>query len=172
MIHKSTSISHMGAKKQDYMMAWVSLVHAGTYLTGALNQHFQDELGISMPEQDLLKQLGVAGGELKLVDLSRRIYLSKAGVTKMMDRLESAGLVVRERSTLDRRVINARLTASGKNTLERSWKLLAAWVKSNFSDHLDEKQIHSMRDALESILRGHDRWEGQLAHLRGKATAK
>jgi DNA-binding Lrp family transcriptional regulator len=104
----------MSLSTHDFMMTWVSLVHAGSYLPNALSQHLRDELGISLPEQDLLKQLGVAGGELMLVELSRRIYLSKAGVTKMMDRLESAGLVTRERSKSDRRVINARLTALEK----------------------------------------------------------
>ena len=151
------------------MMTWVSLVHAGSYLPAALSQHFQDELGISLAEQDLLKQLGVAGGELKLVELSRRIYLSKAGITKMMDRLESAGLVSRERSDSDRRVINARMTAAGRKTLERSRKLLVAWVKANFSDHLNDRQLKTIRDGLENVLRGHGRWEGQLAHLKGNA---
>ena len=65
----------MSLSTHDYMITWVSLVHAGIYFPGALSRHLQNELGISLPEQDLLKQLGVAGGELKLVELSRRIYL-------------------------------------------------------------------------------------------------
>ena len=160
----------MSITKHDYMLTWVSLVHAGTYLPGALKQHLQEELGISLAEQDLMKQLHVAGGNLKLVELSRRIYLSKAGVTKMMDRLEKAGLVERTRSESDRRVINAQLTAAGKKTFERSLKLLGPWVKSNLADHLSEKQLHALRDGLESLLQGHDRWEGQMAHLRGEST--
>ncbi len=148
------------------MITWVSLVHAGSYFPGALSRHLQEELGISLPEQDLLKQLGVAGGELKLVELSRRIYLSKAGITKMMDRLESAGHVARVRSKNDRRVIMARLTTSGKKVLARSRKLLVAWVETNLRDHLSDKQLLAMRDALETLLKGHDRWDGQMAHLR------
>lgn len=147
------------------MLTWVSLVHAGTYLPGALSQQLQEDLGISLPEQDLLKQLGAAGGELKLIELSRRIYLSKAGITKMMDRLESAGLVVRERSRTDRRVVNAKLTAAGRDKLKRSYELLISWVKTNVSDHLSEKQLLALRDALKALLQGHDRWEGQMAHL-------
>lgn len=158
----------MSLSTHDFMMAWVSLVHAGSYLPSALSQHLRDELGISLPEQDLLKQLGVAGGELMLVELSRRIYLSKAGVTKMMDRLESAGLVTRERSKSDRRVINARLTALGKETLQRSRQLLVDWVRSNLRDHLSDEQLLALRDALEAVLRGHDRWDGQIAHLKGQ----
>lgn len=160
----------MSTKKHDYMLTWVSLVHAGSYLPGALNQHLQDELGISLAEQDLMKQLHVAGGKLKLVELSRRIYLSKAGVTKMMDRLEKAGLVERARSESDRRVINAQLTNTGKKIFERSLKLLGPWVKANLADHLSEKQLHGLRDGLESVLQGHDRWDGQMAHLRGDST--
>ena len=162
----------MSLSTHDFMLAWVSLVHAGSYLPGALSQHLQEELGISLPEQDLLKQLGVAGGELKLVELSRRIYLSKAGVTKMMDRLESAGLVTRVRSKTDRRVINARLTASGEETLQRSRQLLVNWVQSNLRDHLGDEQLLALRDALEALLRGHDRWDGQMAHLKGQGADK
>jgi len=149
------------------MLTWVSLVHAGSYLPGALSQHLDEQLGISLSEQDLLKQLDVAGGELKLTDLSRRIYLSKAGVTKMMDRLVSAGLVNRVRSQSDRRVINAKLTTTGTKVLHDSRKLLVAWVKTNVSDHLSEKQLLAMGDALKTLLAGHQRWEGQMAHLKG-----
>lgn len=159
----------MSLTTHDYMITWVSLVHAGTYLPNVLSRHLQEELGISLAEQDFLKQLGAAGGELKLIDLSRRIYLSKAGVTKMMDRLESAGHVTRVRSETDRRVVNAKLTAVGRKVLDGSRKLLVAWVKTNLRDHLSEKQLVAMRDALETLLKEHHRWEGQMAHLKGKS---
>ena len=149
------------------MLAWVSLVHAGTWLPAALSQHLQEEIGISLAEQDLLKQLDVAGGQLKLVDLARRVFLSKAGVTKMMDRLETAGLVVRERSTTDRRVINARLTPTGKRTVAKSRQLLLAWAKTNFADHLTEAELNALQAALQKLIEGHGRWQDQLAHLRG-----
>lgn len=160
----------MAKTEHDYMLTWASLVHAGIYLPAALSQHLHDELGISLAEQDLLKQLSVAGGRLKLVELSRRIFLSKAGVTKMIDRLEAAGLVARERSATDRRVVYAQLSKAGQDTLTRSRQLLSRWVKANLSDHLSEKQLHGLQGALRSLLEGHGRWDGQLAHLRGDAT--
>ncbi len=158
----------MSLSKQDYMLTWVSLVHAGSYLPGALSQHLQEQLGITLSEQDLLKQLSVAGGELKLVELSRRIFLSKAGVTKMMDRLQSAGYVDRIRSQNDRRVVLAKLTGKGKQAFDDSRKLLVPWVEANIRDHLSEQQLLALGDALQSLLRGHQRWEGQMAHLQGK----
>ena len=153
------------------MTAWVSLVHAGTYFPGELSRHLQEKLGISISEQDLLKQLSVAGGELKLVELSRRLYLSKAGITKMMDRLESAGLVKRVRSKSDRRVILAKMTLRGKKVFGSSRELLVSWVEDNLKDQLNDKQLLALSDALETLLRKHGRWEGQLAHLKGDSTS-
>ena len=159
----------MSVPIHDYMMTWVSLVHAGSYLPGALSGHLQDKLGISLAEQDLLKQLAVAGGKLKLVELSRRIYLSKAGVTKMMNRLESAGHVKRIRSKIDRRVVHAQITKSGTETLSCSRELLVNWVRDNLSDHLSAQQLHGLRDGLETVLKAHNRWDGQMTHLKGGA---
>ncbi len=157
--------------KHDLMLTWVSLIHAGSFLPAALGQHLQERLGISLAEQDLLKQLGAAGGELTLGGLSRRIYLSKAGITKMMDRLEAGGFVKRARSEEDRRIIHARLTKAGRNTLDRSRKLLVPWVRENLGDHLTAGQLRSLGKALETVLKGHDRWEGQMAHLKGSSDA-
>lgn len=151
----------------DYMLTWVSLVHAGSWLPRALGEQLDAELGISLPEQDLLKQLDAAGGELKLVELSRRIFLSKAGVTKMVDRLEETGHVARIQSDSDRRVVLARLTRSGAQVLGRSRSLIVRWVEQNLRNHLSDMQLLALRDALETLLKGHGRWEGQMQHLAG-----
>ncbi len=160
------------ATTDDVMLAWVSLVHAGTYLPTALSGHLQEHVGISLPEQDLLSQLEKAGGQLKMVDLARIIYLSKAGITKMVDRLEDAGLLERRPSEADGRVTHARLTGKGKRRLAKSRQLLRAWVKANFGAHLSDDQLLALGGALERVLAGHGRWEGQMAHLRGHPQEK
>ncbi len=67
----------------------------------------------------------------------------------------------------DRRVTSAKLTETGERVLRRSRELLGAWVKANVRDHLTDGQVLALGDALKSLLEGHNRWEGQLAHLRG-----
>lgn len=83
----------------------------------------------------------------------------------MVDRLEGAGLLVRVPSESDRRVTHARLTGKGTRRLARSRELLLAWVEANFSAHLSHDQVLALGGALESVLTGHGRWEGQVAHL-------
>jgi DNA-binding MarR family transcriptional regulator len=155
------------AKKHEYMLAWASLVHTGTFLAAALDARFKDELGLSVVEQDLLSQVDKSGGSLRMVDLSRLTFLSKAGITKMVDRLESDGYVVRRPSQEDRRVINAELTEEGRAVLGRSRRLLEGWVAANFAEFLSPDEIRTLGSALRKILEGHGRWEGQVAHLRG-----
>lgn len=155
--------------KHDWMLAWVNLVHAGTFLPAALDQHLRDHLGISLPEQELLSQLDKAGGETMLSELARRLYLSKAGMTKMVDRLERAGLLEREKSTADRRVTSAQLTKSGLKTLRHSRAMLEAWVEANLRALLSDDQVVQLRDALQALLEGHGRWEGQMRYLKGSS---
>ena len=157
----------MAVTKHDYMLTWVSLVDAGSYLPAELGRYLQAEIGLSLAEQDMLKQLKLGGGELKLIELSQRIYLSKAGITKMMDRLERSEFVKRVPSKTDRRVIMARLTQSGEKVLARSFELLGPWVEENLRQHLSDKQLLALKDSLETVLKSHDRWEGQIAHLAG-----
>lgn len=154
----------MAVTKNDYMLAWVSLVHAGSYLPTELGRYLQAELELSLAEQDLLKQLMLGGGELKLSELSQRINFSKAGITKMMDRLQKAGFVKRVRSKTDRRVIMARLTKRGAIVLARSFELLGPWVEKNLKQHLEDSQLLALKGSLETLLKGHDRWEGQVQH--------
>lgn len=159
----------MNVTRHDWMLAWVSFVHASTYLISELDRYLRDEIGVSLPEHDLMSQLDKVGGEVMLSELARRVYLSKAGMTKMVDRLEKAGQVERVRPGTDRRVTSAKLTPDGRATLDRSRPVLEAWVKANLRDHLSGEQVVSLRDVLGTLLEGHGRWEGQMRYLRGEA---
>lgn len=57
----------------------------------------------------LLEQVG----ELSLSELSERIRAQNSTVTGIIDRMEREGLVVRERSKEDRRVVHIKLTPKG-----------------------------------------------------------
>ena len=58
-------------------------------------------------------------GAVTIGDLAGRMLLKHHGAVQLVDRLVSAGLVERRRSTADRRVVLVALTAGGANQLER-----------------------------------------------------
>jgi len=160
----------MAIKEQDWMMAWVSLAHAGTYLTDALSLALRRDLGFGLAEQDLLKQVAVNNGELTMSQLAQRLYYSKAGITKMVDRLERGGLLERNPSAQDRRVIHIGLTSAGRTSLKQSRQILKSFVSDHFRAHMSESQIIQLGDSLRSLLTGLGRFDGQLRHLKGEAS--
>lgn len=151
------------------MLAWVSLIHAATHLRDGLERKFLAELGISGAEQDLLKQIAVNDGALTLTALARRIFFSKAGITKMLDRLEKQGLLKREPDPADRRALRAVLTPKGQRTLATSNEILSEFVETHFAAHLKPSDLNKMNQALRALLEGLGAWEGQTAHLKGAA---
>jgi DNA-binding MarR family transcriptional regulator len=64
------------------------------------------------PQLTVLKMLEGLG-DLSLSDLSERIRAQNSTVTGIIDRMEREGLVLRSRSTEDRRVVRIKLTDKG-----------------------------------------------------------
>lgn len=69
-----------------------------------------DLTGPQLTVVKLLEQVG----DLSLSELSDKIRAQNSTVTGIIDRMEREGLVSRERSTEDRRVVHIRLTAKGR----------------------------------------------------------
>src|SRR5262245_614450 len=73
-----------------------------------------DLTGPQLTVVKLLEQIG----DLSLSELSERIRAKNSTVTGIIDRMEREGLVVRERSKEDRRVVYIRLTTKGRKLAE------------------------------------------------------
>jgi len=75
------------------------------------------QFGLTGPQLTVIKLLEELG-DLSLSSLSERIRAQNSTVTGIIDRMEREGLVKRERSTTDRRVVYIRLSEKGQ-TLAR-----------------------------------------------------
>jgi len=93
--------------------AWESLFRAQVAVMRRLQaDHIWDDL--SMREYDVLFTLARAPGvQLRLRDLNRSILLSQPSLSRLVDRLEQAGLVERQASADDARGTTVRLTDAG-----------------------------------------------------------
>jgi DNA-binding MarR family transcriptional regulator len=74
--------------------------------------------GLTGPQITAVKLLD--GCELSLSELGARMNATSSTVTGLVDRLETANLVRRERSGYDRRVVHLRLTAAGSELAKRA----------------------------------------------------
>lgn len=89
---------------------------------------------------------------LRLHDLARKVVLSRSGLTRLVDRLEAAGLLCRRPDPTDRRGAFAVLTEQGRAALRRTWPAYAAGIREHFARHLDEAEAGVLTEALERVL--------------------
>ncbi|WP_422842794.1 MarR family winged helix-turn-helix transcriptional regulator [Acidovorax sp. M2(2025)] len=80
--------------------------------------------------------------------LARDLETDPASMTRSLDRVEAKGLVVRERSTVDRRVVQLRLTPEGQRVAALVPPVLADVLNGHLSDF------------------SHDEWQTLLGLLR------
>jgi DNA-binding MarR family transcriptional regulator len=84
-------------------------------------------------------------------ELAERILYSKSGFTRVVDRMEEAGLVHRTRPENDRRTIPIVLTDKGTKTLEDARRHHRDGIQRHFSQHLTNADIKALTHALEKI---------------------
>jgi len=77
------------------------------------------DFGLTGPQIWALRTID-RGGVAGMGDLAQRMHLHMSTVTGIIDRLEAARLATRERSAVDARVMELRLTAKGRALLERA----------------------------------------------------
>ena len=86
-------------------------------------QHYFARFGISGSQWGLLRTLHRAEEEgqsrLRLTDLSDRLLIRPPSVTGAVDRLERAGMVLRDHATVDQRSKLVGLTPKGRQLIQR-----------------------------------------------------
>lgn len=101
----------------DQRDAWYGLLRTHADLVRALDRDLQRECGISFGDYDVLVTLANGPAEgLRMGQLAEAVVLSPSGVTRVVARLEKAGLV--ERRAENQRIVRAVLTDAGRAQLE------------------------------------------------------
>jgi MarR family transcriptional regulator, organic hydroperoxide resistance regulator len=109
-----------------------------------------EEQGVTMPQALALHMLHGAGGRLAARDLGRECHMLASTITGVIDRLESAGHVRRERDQRDRRVVWVTLTDAGRELVDRLPTL--SDEMGRLLGALPAKELEQMRDSLRQVL--------------------
>jgi DNA-binding MarR family transcriptional regulator len=110
------------------------------------------EQGMSLSEYFALVHLSEAAGRrLRMSDLATASALSLSGMTRIVDRLQSAGLVRRERCADDGRGWLAVLTDAGLERLRQAWPSHLASTRRHLFDHLADLDLAAVARALQHV---------------------
>jgi DNA-binding MarR family transcriptional regulator len=128
------------------------LVEAQTRLGKELGDALQQQAGVSHAEFEVLLRVSRAeGGQLSMGVLAQQVALSSGGITKLVDRMITAGLLQRVPCPTDRRVSFAELTDQGSGTLAHALQVHGRNLRQVFAA-LSDEQLRTL-DALLDVLR-------------------
>lgn len=83
--------------------------------------------------------------------LARVTHVGVPSMTRMLDRLEEKGLLRRERSEVDRRVVNLHLTPKGRRIASRIWPIVVEGMHVHL-DGFKKEELAQLADLLGRML--------------------
>jgi len=109
--------------------------------------------GLTPTQYNVLRILRGAGEEgLPRCEVQARLVAPVADTTRLLDRMEKMGLVVRSRSTEDRRVVASRITPRGLALVERVAQPLRAHEQGEVG-RLDAEKLEALIAILDEVRR-------------------
>ena len=135
----------------DRLHAWRVYLESSLALLDVLDAELVRDAAISQRWYDVLVHLDETPGGLRMNELAERILYSKSGLTRVVDRMEQAGLVRRVRPDDDRRSIFVVLTDEGRTKLVEARRHHRHAIEQHFSRHLTDTEIKTLARAFEKL---------------------
>lgn len=152
------------AAGDDLVVTFGRLLGVANRLEYLLGRAIERECGISHLMFEVLLILGRAGEPgLSMSAIGRAQVLTTGGVTRLIDRMEAAGLVARTDDPGDRRGRLVRLTALGERTAVRASRLHRDNIQRYLADPLPAEHWQRFADDLRIL--GHS-VEKEVPRLR------
>ena len=112
---------------------------------------FFREFGLTATQYNILRILRGAGESgVTCSQAAARMVTADPDITRLMDRLETRGLLRRERSREDRRVVLSHITAEGLDLLKSIDKPLAEMIL-RLAGHIEPEKLRQFIETLEEI---------------------
>ncbi|MDZ7577434.1 MAG: MarR family transcriptional regulator [Candidatus Nanopelagicales bacterium] len=130
-----------------------ALAHLVSALPKALDADLLSDQHLPLVNYACLMHLSESPGRmLRMSDLAARCDLSVSGMTRVVSRLEHAGLVRRARCDQDARGANAVLTDAGMARLREAYPAHLRSVRRRVVDHFVGQDLGSLAESLEAVL--------------------
>jgi DNA-binding MarR family transcriptional regulator len=134
------------------LRAWIAFMRAGFALTRAMDRDAEATGRLLFSEHHILATLNEVPPEgLRPTDLAERTGLTKSGLTRAIDRLETQHLIERHACPSDARGQLIVMTAQGRRVLKRSAPEHFRSIARNFADHLTDREVEVITTALERV---------------------
>lgn len=129
--------------------AWRGVLFATSRTLRIAEPELIASAGFPLTWLDVLAQLyDAGGGGLRMQELEQRSLFTRSGLTRLVDRIEAAGLVRREAVPGDRRGVRVVLTDEGRRRHDAAFTDHYKVIEREFGRRLTETQLRAVAEAL------------------------
>lgn len=137
---------------EQHQNALRALTRAQRVVSDVLEPQLMAVHGLSLTSYDVLWRLTEAPeGRLRLSELADDLALSRSGVSRLVDRLERAGLIRREQCPSDRRGSYATLTEAGREVMVETRPVHLRGIRDHLARRLSAREAATLAALLERI---------------------
>lgn len=133
--------------------AWRTFLGAHAAVLRRLEAELEAEGLISLADYDVLVNLATApGGKLRMSEIADQVLLSRSGMTRRIDRLETAGFVRRDECAADRRGSFATITPDGLERVRSAGPTHIRGIEEHFIAKLSPAELEAICAALAKVM--------------------
>ena len=134
---------------EPHLSAWQALLNAHASTVGRIEHALREADLPPLAWYDVLWAVRRAPGRrVRMSELAESLTLSRGGLSKLADRLEDAGLLLREPVDADGRGLYAVLTEAGNDMLRRMWPVYARVLRDTFVRNVSADEAAVITAAL------------------------
>jgi DNA-binding MarR family transcriptional regulator len=137
--------------RDERLAAWAAFLRAHAAVKAKLERELLVERDLPLTWYEVLLHLNAFGHELRMQELARSVLLSKSGLTRLVDRMEAAGLVARRACESDRRGLMVGITPAGDAALRRAAPVHLRGVTEHFTSHLSIEELRVLQTVMERV---------------------
>jgi len=126
---------------------WLRLLTCCNLIEAEIRRRLKAQFAVTLPRFDLLAQLDKVPDGLTLGETSRRMMVSNANVTTLVERLVADGLISRRTDPSDRRTSYISLTPKGRTAFAAMAHAHEQWIAELFHG-LDARDLASLMQLL------------------------
>jgi DNA-binding MarR family transcriptional regulator len=137
----------------DRWLAWYAQAKMNARLTERIADEMERRAGLPAAWIDVLANLKVEPRRMN--ELADDLILSRGGATRLIARMEEAGLVERQTPPDDRRATFAVITDAGREAIERALPVHLEVVEQVYTRHLTDEDAELLLRVAEKICDAH-----------------
>lgn len=127
-------------------------LHASLVIKAELEQRLAEETGMILADNEALLNVGHSDEPLRMSDIANRLVLSPGGATKVIDRLEEMGCVIRVPDPTDRRATLLQITDEGREAVSRNRKIIDEVLAAVWAEHVTDEEAQLIVGVMDRVM--------------------